>query len=92
MFLTLIPATIVAALASEAQDATALGNIDLAIWLCIAPAQAAGARCGARAASRIDGANPEPRAGPDPVLHGGDNAEFRFGVTSRSTRPIAGVQ
>jgi hypothetical protein len=37
VFLTLIPATIVAALASEAQDATAVGNIDLAIWLCIAP-------------------------------------------------------
>jgi uncharacterized membrane protein YfcA len=51
-----IPATIAAALASEAQDATAVGSIDLAIWLCIAPAQAAGAWCGARAASRIDGA------------------------------------
>jgi uncharacterized membrane protein YfcA len=50
-----IPATIAAALASEAQDATAVGSIDLAIWLCIAPAQAAGAWCGARAASRIDG-------------------------------------
>jgi uncharacterized membrane protein YfcA len=51
-----IPATIAAALASEAQDATAIGSIDLAIWSCIAPAQTAGAWCGAKAASQIDGA------------------------------------
>jgi uncharacterized protein len=51
-----IPASIAAALASHAQDATAIGSIDVAIWLCIAPAQTAGAWFGAKLASRLDAA------------------------------------
>jgi uncharacterized membrane protein YfcA len=51
-----VPATIVAALASESLDATAIGSIDLAIWLCIAPAQSAAAWFGAKLASRIGAA------------------------------------
>jgi uncharacterized membrane protein YfcA len=50
-----IPATISAALAADAQDATAIGSIDVAVWLCIAPVQAAGAWLGARLAAHIDG-------------------------------------
>jgi uncharacterized membrane protein YfcA len=50
-----IPATLVAALATNAQDATAIGSIDVAIWICIAPVQAAGAWFGARLALHIDG-------------------------------------
>jgi len=37
-----------AALASESLDATAIGSIDLAVWLCTAPAQSAGAWFGAK--------------------------------------------
>src|SRR5260370_39656840 len=48
-----VPATIVAALASESLDATAIGSIDLAIWLCIAPAQSAAAWLCAKLATRI---------------------------------------
>jgi uncharacterized protein len=51
-----VPATIVAALASKSQNATAVGSIDFAIWLCIAPTQAAGAWFGARMASHISAA------------------------------------
>ena len=51
-----IPATIVAALASEALNATAIGSIDVAIWLCIAPAQSAGAWFGAKMAAGISAA------------------------------------
>lgn len=51
-----IPASIAAALASNAQDATAIGSIDVAIWLCIAPTQAVGAWFGAKLASRLDDA------------------------------------
>jgi uncharacterized protein len=50
-----IPATLAAATATGAQDATAIGSIDVAIWICIAPAQAAGAWFGARLAPHIDG-------------------------------------
>ena len=50
-----VPASIAAALASQAQNATAVGSIDLAIWICIAPAQAVGAWIGARLAARIEG-------------------------------------
>jgi uncharacterized protein len=48
-----VPATVAAALASEAQDATAIGSIDLAIWACVAPAQAIAAWLGARLAPQI---------------------------------------
>jgi len=48
-----IPATIAAALASKSEHATVIGSIDVAIWLCVAPAQAAAAWCGARLASHI---------------------------------------
>ena len=51
-----VPATIVAALASESLNATAIGSIDLAVWLCIAPAQSAGAWFGAKMASGISAA------------------------------------
>lgn len=51
-----IPAAVVAALASESLSATAVGSIDLAIWLCIAPAQAVGAWFGARLAAGISAA------------------------------------
>jgi uncharacterized membrane protein YfcA len=50
-----VPASIAAALASQAQDPTALGSIDLAVWICIAPVQAAGAWAGARLAARLAG-------------------------------------
>jgi len=46
-----IPATIVAALASESLNTTAIGSIDLAVWLCIAPSQSIGAWFGAKLAS-----------------------------------------
>ena len=51
-----IPAAVVAALASESLTPTALGSIDLAIWLCIAPAQAVGAWFGAKMATGISAA------------------------------------
>jgi uncharacterized membrane protein YfcA len=51
-----VPATIVAALASASLNTTSIGSIDVAIWLCIAPAQSAGAWLGARLASRIGAA------------------------------------
>ena len=51
-----VPATIVAALASTSLNTTSIGSIDIAIWLCIAPAQAAGAWFGAKLASRMGAA------------------------------------
>src|SRR5882757_4859527 len=51
-----VPATIVATLASESLNATAIGSVDLAIWVCIAPAQATGAWFGAKLASAISAA------------------------------------
>jgi uncharacterized protein len=48
-----IPATIVAALASEAIQPTQIGSIDYAIWACIAPAQAVSAWFGAGLAAQI---------------------------------------
>jgi uncharacterized membrane protein YfcA len=47
-----IPATVVAAMATHSSNPTQLGSIDLAIWLCIAPAQAAAAWLGASIAAR----------------------------------------
>jgi uncharacterized membrane protein YfcA len=47
-----IPATLVAAMATHSSNPTQLGSIDLAIWLCIAPAQAAAAWLGAGIAAR----------------------------------------
>jgi uncharacterized membrane protein YfcA len=46
------PATIVAALAPNLGDAAQLGSINLPIWACIAPTQAAAAWIGARLAQR----------------------------------------
>jgi uncharacterized protein len=50
-----IPATFAAAFASKAQHATEIGSIDLAVLVCIAPAQAAGAWIGAGLAQRVSG-------------------------------------
>jgi len=47
-----IPATVVAALATHSSSPTQLGSIDLAIWACIAPVQAAAAWVGAGIAAR----------------------------------------
>ena len=47
-----IPATVVAAMATHSSNPTQLGSIDLAIWLCIAPAQATAAWLGASIAAR----------------------------------------
>ncbi len=47
-----IPATLIAALATTSHAATQLGSIDLALWACIAPAQAAAAWVGASLAAR----------------------------------------
>ncbi|MBV8166009.1 MAG: sulfite exporter TauE/SafE family protein [Alphaproteobacteria bacterium] len=52
-----IPATLVAALATQSTVFTQIGSIDWAIWLCIAPAQALGAWVGAGVA-----AHTSPRA------------------------------
>jgi uncharacterized membrane protein YfcA len=48
-----VPATIAAALASKAKHPLELGSIDITMWACIAPAQAAAAWLGARLASVI---------------------------------------
>jgi uncharacterized membrane protein YfcA len=45
-----VPATIAAALASKANHPMELGSIDITMWACIAPAQAAAAWLGARVA------------------------------------------
>jgi len=45
-----VPATIAAALASQATHPMELGSIDITMWVCIAPAQAAAAWLGARLA------------------------------------------
>jgi uncharacterized membrane protein YfcA len=45
-----VPATIAAALASKANHPMELGSIDITMWVCIAPAQAAAAWVGARLA------------------------------------------
>ena len=45
-----VPATIAAALASKANHPMELGSIDITMWACIAPAQAAAAWIGARLA------------------------------------------
>ena len=50
-----IPATVVAAMATHSSNPTQLGSIDLAIWACIAPAQAAAAWLGASMAARASG-------------------------------------
>lgn len=52
-----VPATIVAALGPGPHGATQLGSIDLAVWACIAPAQAIAAWFGARLAQRVAGNN-----------------------------------
>jgi uncharacterized membrane protein YfcA len=49
------PATIVAALSPDLGDAAQLGSINLPIWACIAPAQAAAAWFGAHWAQRTSG-------------------------------------
>jgi uncharacterized membrane protein YfcA len=48
-----IPATIVATLASPSDDARAIGSVNMMIWACIAPAQAAGAWFGSQLASGV---------------------------------------
>lgn len=50
-----VPATVVAAMATHSSNPTQLGSIDLAIWACIAPAQAAAAWLGASMAARASG-------------------------------------
>jgi uncharacterized protein len=52
-----IPATLVAAMAVSAARPTQIGSIDYAIWICIAPAQAAAAWFGASLANRLNGAH-----------------------------------
>jgi uncharacterized membrane protein YfcA len=47
-----VPATMVAAMATHSTNPTQLGSIDLAVWICIAPAQAAAAWLGASIAER----------------------------------------
>jgi uncharacterized membrane protein YfcA len=47
-----VPASLVAAMATHSSNPTQIGSIDLAIWLCIAPAQAAAAWVGASIAER----------------------------------------
>jgi len=47
-----VPATLIAALATRSATNTQLGSIDLALWACIAPAQAAAAWMGASLAAR----------------------------------------
>lgn len=48
-----VPATIAAALASKANHPMELGSIDITMWACIAPAQAAAAWFGARLAPAL---------------------------------------
>ena len=48
-----IPATIVAAIASHGTQATEIGSVDVAIWICIAPAQTVAAWFGAGLAARV---------------------------------------
>ncbi len=48
-----VPATIAAALASKANHPMELGSIDITMWACIAPAQAAAAWLGARLAPAL---------------------------------------
>jgi uncharacterized protein len=48
-----LPATLVAAFASGASAPTRLGSIDIAVWMAIAPAQAAAAWFGARLAQHV---------------------------------------
>jgi uncharacterized membrane protein YfcA len=50
-----IPATLIAAFSPGPHGPTQIGSIDLAVWACIAPAQAAAAWLGARLAQRITG-------------------------------------
>jgi uncharacterized protein len=52
-----LSATLVAAFASTASPPTRLGSIDLAVWMAIAPAQAAAAWFGARAARHVAASN-----------------------------------
>ena len=52
-----LPATLVAAFASGASGPTRLGSIDLAVWMAVAPAQAAAAWFGARLAQRVAAKN-----------------------------------
>ena len=47
-----VPATLIAALATRSATNTQLGSIDLTLWACIAPAQAAAAWVGASLAAR----------------------------------------
>jgi uncharacterized membrane protein YfcA len=47
-----VPATVIAAMATRSHTGTELGSIDLALWACIAPAQAAAAWVGACLAAR----------------------------------------
>lgn len=50
-----IPATLIAAFSPGPHGPTQLGSIDLAVWVCIAPAQAAAAWLGARLAQHVTG-------------------------------------
>jgi len=49
------PATLIAAFGPGPHSPTQLGSIDLAVWACIAPTQAAAAWLGARLAQRVTG-------------------------------------
>jgi uncharacterized membrane protein YfcA len=52
-----IPATLIAAFSPGPHGPTQIGSIDLAVWVCIAPAQAAAAWLGARLAQHVTGPN-----------------------------------
>jgi uncharacterized membrane protein YfcA len=52
-----LPATAVAAFGSVSHEAGQLGSINLPMWACIAPAQAAAAWVGAHLAQRIAAEN-----------------------------------
>jgi uncharacterized membrane protein YfcA len=52
-----MPATVAAALGSVSHEARQLGSINLPMWACIAPAQAAAVWVGAQVAQRIPAEN-----------------------------------
>ncbi|HEY1796748.1 MAG TPA: sulfite exporter TauE/SafE family protein [Stellaceae bacterium] len=52
-----IPATLIAAFSPGPHGPTQIGSIDLAVWACVAPAQAAAAWVGARLAQHVTGPN-----------------------------------
>jgi uncharacterized membrane protein YfcA len=61
-----LPATFVAAFASQATAPTQLGSIDLAVWVSVAPTQAVAAWFAARLAHRVAADNLSRVMGPSP--------------------------